>query len=304
MEGPEGPEPQHRQDRGRRHGERRPEHRLHDHGHEQRARPTPRESRSTTRCPSVPASTGRRRPDNANCSISGVAPSRDAQLRPGHVGGRWWLALGARAERHDRCQLRHVQQHSHLHLDQRGVRLRTTPRSPSTAARFRSSRTASRAVRSPTPEPCSRSMALTPTPIRTSPSPTTPPRRHPTRPPTPARCASPGSLPGEYTITETTAPTGYAVDTGPKTCHCGPGSTCASPGTGTVTFVDPPLYDIQVNFRDGGSGETSPTSISCTATDGTGSTTAATGWDDSLTFEDEPLTTNPETIVCTIVVDP
>jgi uncharacterized repeat protein (TIGR01451 family) len=113
-----------------------------------------------------------------------------------------------------------------------------------------------------------------------------------------------GLAPGTYTVTETTAPSGYAVDTGPETATVVSGSTCASPGTGTVTFVDPPLYDIQVNFRDGGSGETSPTSISCTGTNGTGSTTAATGWDDSLTFEDEPLTANPETIVCTIVVDP
>jgi len=113
-----------------------------------------------------------------------------------------------------------------------------------------------------------------------------------------------GLAPGAYTVTETTAPDGYAVDSGSETATVVSGSTCAAPGTGTVTFVNPPLYDIQVNFRDGGSGETSPTSITCTGTDGTGSTTAATGWDDSLTFEDEPLTANPETIVCTIVVDP
>ena len=113
-----------------------------------------------------------------------------------------------------------------------------------------------------------------------------------------------GLAPGTYTVTETTAPSGYAVDTGPETATVVSGSTCATPGTGTVTFVDPPLYDIQVNFRDGGSGETSPTSITCTGANGTGSTTAATGWDDSLTFEDQPLTINPETIVCTIVVDP
>ena len=51
-------------------------------------------------------------------------------------------------------------------------------------------------------------------------------------------------------------------------------------------------------------GDTEITSIACTGTNGTGSTAAVTGWDDSLTFEDEPLTENPETIVCTIVVDP
>ena len=113
-----------------------------------------------------------------------------------------------------------------------------------------------------------------------------------------------GLAPGTYTVTETTAPSGYAVDTGPETATVVSGSTCASPGTGTVTFVDPPLYDIQVNFRDGGSGDTEITSIACTGTNGTGSTAAVTGWDDSLTFEDEPLTENPETIVCTIVVDP
>jgi uncharacterized repeat protein (TIGR01451 family) len=115
-----------------------------------------------------------------------------------------------------------------------------------------------------------------------------------------------GLAPGTYTITETTAPTGYAVDAGSETATVVAGSTCASPGTGTVTFVNPPLYDIQVNFRDGGSGETDATSISCTGADGTGSTTAATGWDESLTFEDEALTdsSGEETIICTIVVDP
>ena len=62
-------------------------------------------------------------PDNANCSISGVAPRR----RRSTVARSRWRPVVARC----RCtqkpttalKLRHVQQHSHLHLDQRGVRL-------------------------------------------------------------------------------------------------------------------------------------------------------------------------------------
>src|SRR6266487_4027026 len=35
------------------------------------------------------------------------------------------------------------------------------------------------------------------------------------------------------------------------------GTNCLPAGTGVVTFTDPPLSGIQVNFRDGGSGRTS-----------------------------------------------
>ena len=115
-------------------------------------------------------------------------------------------------------------------------------------------------------------------------------------------CVS-GLAPGTYTVNETGAPSGYgsagqtnlsAVAVNGTNC-----TTNQPTGTGVVTFTNSPLYDLQVNFRDGGSNETSAT-ISCTNT-GTADTTAATGWDTTNTFLGEEA---PETVVCTVVVDP
>ena len=81
------------------------------------------------------------------------------------------------------------------------------------------------------------------------------------------------------------------------------GTNCSDnlPGTGaTATFTNPPLSDIQVNFRDGGSGETSAT-ISCDNATGTGDDTAATGWDSSRTVTGIEA---PTKITCTIDIDP
>jgi hypothetical protein len=121
-------------------------------------------------------------------------------------------------------------------------------------------------------------------------------------------CVS-GLLPGDFDVTETSAPPGYGLptDPGPETVTVVAGTNCgANPPTGSavVTFVDPPLADIQVNFRDGGSGETSVTSMSCTNTGTTADTTTAPGWDDSITHEDIRIDPSPRTIVCTIEIDP
>jgi uncharacterized repeat protein (TIGR01451 family) len=113
-------------------------------------------------------------------------------------------------------------------------------------------------------------------------------------------CVS-GLAPGSYTINETSPPTGYGAATQtnvPVTVSSGTDCT-TSPLAATATFTNAPLYDLQVNFRDGGSGETSAT-ISCTNV-GTADTTAATGWDTTSTFLDEGA---PEEVVCTITVDP
>jgi hypothetical protein len=121
-------------------------------------------------------------------------------------------------------------------------------------------------------------------------------------------CVS-GLLPGDYDVTETSAPPGYGlpVNPGPVTATVVTGTNCTdNPPTGSavVTFTDPPLADIQVNFRDGGSGETSATSIVCDNTGTTPDTTPATGWDDSVTHEDIRIDPSPRTITCTIVIDP
>jgi hypothetical protein len=119
-------------------------------------------------------------------------------------------------------------------------------------------------------------------------------------------CVS-GLATGNYTVNETTAPTGYGdapatEDDQTVTVVAGTNCTNNLPGAGaTATFTNPPLSDIQVRFRDGGSGETSITSMTCDNTTGTSSTTATTGWDDTLTVSGAEA---PTTIVCTIVIDP
>ena len=121
-------------------------------------------------------------------------------------------------------------------------------------------------------------------------------------------CVS-GLATGDYDVTETSAPPGYGLptDPGPETVTVVAGTNCTdNPPTGAavVTFTDPPLADIQVNFRDGGSGETSVTSMSCTNTGTTADTTTAPGWDDSITHEGIRIDPSPRTVVCTIVIDP
>jgi uncharacterized repeat protein (TIGR01451 family) len=113
-----------------------------------------------------------------------------------------------------------------------------------------------------------------------------------------------GLAPGNYTVNETSAPSGYGdasqtdlVVVATQGTNC---TTNLPTGTGVVAFTNPPLSDIQVNFRDGGSGETSAT-ISCDNTTGSTSTTPATGWD---TSETNLGVEAPTTVVCTIVIDP
>jgi uncharacterized surface anchored protein len=111
-------------------------------------------------------------------------------------------------------------------------------------------------------------------------------------------------LTGAYTVNETTPPTGYgAASQSNVSATVSSGTNCSDnqpTGTGVATFTNPPLSDIQVNFRDGGSDETSAT-ISCDNTTGSGSNTAATGWDTSRTVTGVNA---PTTVHCTIEIDP
>jgi hypothetical protein len=118
-------------------------------------------------------------------------------------------------------------------------------------------------------------------------------------------CVS-GLDPGDYTVNETSPPSGYGGASGSEadqsvTVVNGTNCTDNLPGAGaTATFSNPPLSDIQVNFRDGGSGETSAV-ISCDNTTGTSDLTPATNWDTSETVLGVEA---PTTVTCTIVIDP
>ena len=122
-----------------------------------------------------------------------------------------------------------------------------------------------------------------------------------------------GVTPGAgYTVNEVLAPDGYGDATEEDLVVTAVSGTCASAdfsGEGnSVTFVNPPLFDFQVNFRDGGSGETSITSIVCGTNDSLDDPATDT-WDNSQTnlgvefIDDDPLD-GEMTIVCTLVVDP
>ena len=123
-------------------------------------------------------------------------------------------------------------------------------------------------------------------------------------------CVS-GLSPGDYSVDETSPPPGYGDAPGSaQTVTVVNGTNCTDnlPGAGaTATFTNPPEFDIQVNFDDGGSGETSIVSIDCdgnTALD----VPPATGWDASQTTEGidfvDESGTGEMTIDCTLVVDP
>ena len=123
-------------------------------------------------------------------------------------------------------------------------------------------------------------------------------------------CVS-GLVPGDYTVNETSPPPGYgAAGQSNLVVTVAVGTNCTDnepTGTGVVTFINAPLADIQVNFRDGGSGETSVTSIDCVGlgTDpDTPDATPATGWDTSVTHEDIAIDPSPRTVTCTIIIDP
>jgi hypothetical protein len=108
---------------------------------------------------------------------------------------------------------------------------------------------------------------------------------------------------GDYTVTETAAPTGFVIDDATDhTVTVDTNTSCsADPYVGeAIAFTDTPTADIQVRFRDGGSGETSGV-ISCDNTTGSTDTTGTTGWDDTTTVTGIHA---PVIVTCTIDIDP
>jgi hypothetical protein len=108
---------------------------------------------------------------------------------------------------------------------------------------------------------------------------------------------------GTYTVTETGAPPGFVIDdpSGHSVVVDNNAECSDSPYVGeTTSFTDTPVADIQVRFRDGGSGETSAT-ISCNNPTGTTSLADTTGWDDTTTVTGIHA---PVIVTCTIDIDP
>jgi uncharacterized surface anchored protein len=115
---------------------------------------------------------------------------------------------------------------------------------------------------------------------------------------------------GDYVVTETGAPTGFAIDdatghtvTVDNNAKCSDATYIGE----TISFTDTPLADIQVRFRDGGSGEThlaDGTVLSCDNVTGTASDADTANWDDTHTVTGIKVTSSTVTVTCTIVIDP
>jgi hypothetical protein len=130
-------------------------------------------------------------------------------------------------------------------------------------------------------------------------------------------CVS-GLLPGQYSVDETAAPPGYGGDPGgAQTVTVVGGTDCTPPdnlpGAGaTATFTNPPLADVQMRFRDGGSGETflvdsagnTPGTITCNNVTGSTSNADTDGWADTTTVTGIEIGANVVTVVCTARIDP
>lgn len=113
---------------------------------------------------------------------------------------------------------------------------------------------------------------------------------------------------GDYTVTETAAPTGFVIDdTSGRPVTVDNNAMCSdSPYLGeSESFTDTPTADVQVRFRDGGSGETMLVeSLDCNNVTGTDDTTNPdTDWNDTLTVTGIEISSEV-TVTCTIVIDP
>lgn len=116
---------------------------------------------------------------------------------------------------------------------------------------------------------------------------------------------------GPYTVNETAPPSGYGgapaseadqVVTVVNGTNCGDNQPAAG---ATATFTNPPLADIQVRFRDGGSGETVlAEALDCNNATGTDNAAGTTGWDNTLTITGIKVDSPVVTVTCTIKIDP
>jgi hypothetical protein len=108
-------------------------------------------------------------------------------------------------------------------------------------------------------------------------------------------CVS-GLAAGAYTVTETSAPTGYSIDTTSQPVTVSAGGDCSS-GFSPVTFTDTPLSDVSATFTSNAGAGVTTGSITC---DGGTTNIDLPGGTSTLVLNDQP----PGTYTCTITIDP
>jgi uncharacterized repeat protein (TIGR01451 family) len=120
-------------------------------------------------------------------------------------------------------------------------------------------------------------------------------------------CVS-GLQPGEtYTVNETSPPSGYAAATQVNQTVVAVAGDCTSGSLNAATFTNVPLGEITTGYNDGGSNETSATSITCAPEGGADLTAQPEASDDDIPGYDADSSftvTAPGTYICTVVVDP
>ena len=99
---------------------------------------------------------------------------------------------------------------------------------------------------------------------------------------------------GSHLVTETAAPTGYAIDTASKSVTVTTAATCSSGTPAAVSFTDSPKANLVVKATSVIPGVTN-TSIDCGSAG-----SVASG--DPVELDANGLT--PQTVTCTIVIDP
>jgi uncharacterized repeat protein (TIGR01451 family) len=118
-----------------------------------------------------------------------------------------------------------------------------------------------------------------------------------------------GLVPGEYTISETTPPSGYGAGTAiDATATAASGTNCTTnqptPANSAV-FRNPPLAEIQVLVTDLGSGETNSSIVCAEGTTTIPAVSENGNPDPAFDDTDETFTNlDPGTYTCTVVIDP
>ena len=105
----------------------------------------------------------------------------------------------------------------------------------------------------------------------------------------------------QYTVTETAAPSGYAIDTTSKTATPTTAASCSSGTPAGVSFTDTPLTDLTITATSEVSGVTNST-ITCVDSSNAGIGNSPQGPGDPVNVTANGL--HPGTYTCTVVVDP